>query len=93
MQNRVPNNEVSLPNKRGNAPISNKDGREIEIHHDKQQPLGPFEEMHPSDHRYGENYKKNHPNYKKKSKVDRTQFNKWKKEYWENEWDNGRWND
>lgn len=51
------------------------------------------EEMHPSDHRYGENYKNNHPNYNGKSKVDRTQFREWKREYWEQEWDNGRWND
>ena len=93
MQNRVPNNEVTPPNKRGNAPISNKDGKPIEIHHKDQEPLGPFDEMHPSDHRYGENYKKNHPNYNGKSKVDRTQFREWKREYWEQEWDNGRWND
>ena len=43
---------------RGNAPVSNKDGKPIEIHHNDQKPLGPFDEMHPSDHRYGENYKK-----------------------------------
>ena len=93
MQNRVPNNEVTPPNKRGNAPISNKDGKPIEIHHNNQEPLGPFDEMHPSDHRYGENYKNNHPNYNGKSKIDRTQFREWKREYWEQEWDNGRWND
>lgn len=92
MQNRVPNNEVTPPSKRGNAPISKKDGKPIEIHHNEQEPLGPFDEMHPSDHRYGENYKKNHPNYNSKSRIDRTQFREWKKEYWEQEWDNGRWN-
>ena len=27
----------------------------------------------------------------KRSKVDRIQFKKWKKEYWEKEWDSGRW--
>ena len=92
MQNRVPNNEITPPNNRGNAPLSNKDGKPIEIHHSDQEPLGPFKEMHPSDHRYGANYKNNHPNYNSKSKIDRTQFRKWKQEYWENEWDNGRWN-
>ena len=32
-------------------------------------------------------------NYNQKTKVDRTQFRKWKQEYWKHEWDNGRWND
>lgn len=93
MQNRVPNNEISPPSKRGNAPISNKDGKPIEIHHRNQEPLGPFDEMHISDHRYGENYKNNHPYYNTQSKVNRTQFRKWQREYWAQEWDNGRWND
>ena len=61
MQNRVPNNEVTPPNKRGNASVSNKDGKPIEIHHNDQKP-----------------------------KVDRTQFRKWKQEYWKHEWDNGK---
>ncbi|SHN02816.1 intein C-terminal splicing region [Anaerosporobacter mobilis DSM 15930] len=91
MESRVPDSEVEIPNKRGNAPTSKKDGKPIEIHHDEQNPNGPFKEMHPSDHRYGENYKKNHFNYNQKSKVDRTQFRKWKNEYWNSEWDNGRW--
>mgnify|MGYP003294997144 CR=1 FL=1 len=93
MQNKVLNNEVTPPNKRGNAPISNKDGKPIEIHHNGQEPLGPFDEMHPSNHRYGENYKKNHFDYNGKSKIDRIKFREWKQEYWEQEWDNGRWND
>lgn len=91
MQRRIPNSEIDVPNKRGNAPYSKKDGLPVEIHHNEQEPLGPFREMHPSEHRFGENYTKNHPNYNEKTKIDRTQFRKWKKEYWENEWDNGRW--
>lgn len=91
IRNKVPDDEVLPPEKRGNAPISKIDGEPIEIHHDEQKRFGPFDEMHATDHRYGENYKKNHPNYKKKSKVDRTEFQKWKKEYWMNEWDKGRW--
>ena len=91
MEKKVPNDEVFAPSKRGNAPISKKDGREIEIHHNAQDPQGPFREMHPSEHRYGENYKKNHEHYTRKSKIDRTQFRKWRKEYWENEWDGERW--
>nr|WP_243240421.1 HNH/ENDO VII family nuclease [Clostridium cibarium] len=92
IRNRVPNEEVTSPKRRENAPISNKDGRPIEIHHSEQNPKGPFDEMHPSDHRYGENYQKNHPDYNEPSKIDRKQFRKDKRQYWENEWDNGRWN-
>ena len=40
MQSRVPDNEVIPPKVRGNAPISIKDGKPIEIHHNDQQPLG-----------------------------------------------------
>ena len=91
MESRVPNSEVRAPSTRGNAPISIKDNRPIEIHHDGQNPMGPFEEMHPSDHRYGSNYVTNHPNYDQPSLIDRAQFRSWVREYWENEWDNGRW--
>jgi len=91
MESKVSNDDIIPPDKRGNAPISKIDGKPIEIHHNEQERLGPYMEMHVSDHRYGENYKKNHPNYNKKSKVDRTEFKKWKTEYWENEWDEGRW--
>jgi len=54
-------------------------------------PRRPFDEMHPSDHRYGPNYKENHTNYNEPLKIDRKEFRKWKREYWENEWDGGRW--
>jgi RHS repeat-associated protein len=91
IKNKVPNEEVTPPQNPGNAPISNKDGRPIEIHHSDQNPQGSFYDMHPSDHRYGENYQKNHPNYNEPSKIDRKQFRNDKREYWENEWDNGRW--
>ncbi|ANB62379.1 HNH/ENDO VII family nuclease [Anoxybacteroides amylolyticum] len=74
MKTRIPNNEIFAPNKRGNAPISKKDNRPIEIHHEGQNPNGSFHEMHASDHRFGENYKKNHPSYNEKSGIDRKQF-------------------
>jgi hypothetical protein len=90
MKTRVPNNEISPPKNRGNAPISNIDHRPIEIHHEGQNPDGPFHEMHPSDHRYGDNYKKNHPNFDGNSKIDRKQFRKDTRKYWEKEWDSGR---
>ena len=47
--------------------------------------------MKKQDHRLGENYKKNHPHYNEKSKINRSQFAQQKKKYWENEWDTGRW--
>ena len=46
--------------------------------------------MHPSEHRYGQNYKANHPNYNGNSTIDRTQFRNDKRSYWEHEWDSGR---
>ena len=64
----------------------------IEIHHDEQNPNGPFKEMTRTDHRLGVNYKKNHPNHTQKSKIDRTQWKYQQRKYWENEWDSGRWN-
>ena len=76
---------------RGNAPISKKDGKPIEIHHNEQNPEGPFYEKTQTDHRLGGNYKKNHPNYSEKFKINRSQWAQQKKKYWENEWDAGRW--
>ncbi|WP_302052589.1 HNH/ENDO VII family nuclease [Virgibacillus pantothenticus] len=88
---RVPNDEVISPTKRGNAPMSKKDNKPIEIHHKDQNPDGPFYEMHPSDHRYGKNDKINHPNKGNPSKIDRKQWRKDRRNYWKGEWDNGRW--
>ncbi|GIP61913.1 hypothetical protein J32TS6_04680 [Virgibacillus pantothenticus] len=88
---RVPNDEVISPTKRGNAPMSKKDNKPIEIHHKDQNPDGPFYEMHPSDHRYGKNDKINHPNKGNPSKIDRKQWRKDRRNYWKSEWDNGRW--
>jgi hypothetical protein len=58
----LPKDEVIPLSQKGNAPISIKDGKPVEIHHVGQCPNGPFEVMHPSDHRYGENFSKNHTN-------------------------------
>jgi hypothetical protein len=51
--------------------------------------LGPFKELTRNDHRLGDNYKINHNNIGP-SRIDRTQFTTWKKEYWGKEWDSGR---
>ena len=91
MKERIPNDEIEPPKERGNAPISKKDGKPIEIHHDEQSPNGPFYEKTRTDHRLGRNYKKNHPHYKDKSRINRSNFAQQKKKYWENEWDSGRW--
>ena len=92
MKSKVPNDEIDPPSERGRAPKSKKDGYSIEIHHDEQNPQGPFREMTRTDHRLGSNYKKNHPNLTRKSKIDRTQWKYQQRKYWENEWDSGRWN-
>ena len=47
--------------------------------------------MHPSDHRYGENFKINHPIIGETSQIDRKQFRKDRRKYWRSEWDSGRW--
>lgn len=43
--------------------------------------------MHRSDHRGKGNYKKNHPQSNEKSRIDREEFAKQKREYWQNEYD------
>ncbi|MEH6447820.1 MAG: polymorphic toxin-type HINT domain-containing protein [Oleispira sp.] len=78
------------PNKRGNAPTGN-DGYPVELHHRNQKPDGPLDEMTQTDHRRGDNFKKNHPNTgQKPSKIDRNSWRKEQKDYWKNEWDSGR---
>ena len=93
MKNKVPDDQISAPSKRGNAPTSKQDGKPIEIHHEGQNPEGPFHEMSRTDHRGGNNYKNNHPNYDKPTQVNRNEFNKMKSDYWKSEWDSGRWSD
>jgi len=77
------------PNERGQAPWG-VDGKRIEIHHVDQEPYGDAEEMTATEHRGPGNYKKNHPNGNAPSKIDRPEFDQWKKEYWQKEWDSGR---
>lgn len=61
IKERISNDELNPPTKRGNAPTSKKDGKPIEIHHDNQNPNGPFYEKTQTDHRLGGNYKKKSP--------------------------------
>jgi RHS repeat-associated protein len=85
--NKVDRNLLNSPNTHGNAPTFKSDGTPVEIHHEGQGAEGPFKEMHKSDHRLGENYKKNHPSGNKPlTKAERTQFKKDKTQYWKNEY-------
>ncbi len=83
--------ELLPPSKRGNAPVSKEDGKPLEIHHDNQNPNGPFIEMTFTEHRGKGNYVTNHPDYTKPSQIDRKQFEIDRKNYWNSEWDSGRW--
>lgn len=59
---------------------------------DAQTDDGGMTEMTFSDHRGGENFKKNHKNTgQEKSKVDRNKFRQIKRKHWEDQWDSGRW--
>ncbi len=87
---KIPNCDLcGLPNKRGNAPIG-KDGHPVELHHRNQKPDGPLDEMTRTDHRLGDNFKKNHPNTgQSASQIDRKAWRKEQKDYWKKEWDSG----
>jgi hypothetical protein len=79
---------LKKPTRRGNAPKFKKDGSSVEIHHKGQNPDGPYKEIHWKDHRGKGNDIPNHPNKKAPSKIDRKEWNKQRKEYWEKEYDN-----
>jgi len=87
---RLPNDELIPPSKRDNAPISKKDGKPIELHHDGQMPDSPLKEMHMTEHRGSGNYKKNHPE-KGPSQIDRPKHDKNRKEHWSQVWDDSNW--
>lgn len=77
---------MNPPSKPGNAPTFKKDNKAVEIHHEGQNPNGPFKEMSKQDHRGKGNYSKNHPDAGKASRIDRREFNNAKKEYWKKEY-------
>lgn len=89
--NRLPIDQIKeAPSKRGNAPIGTDD-KPIELHHRNQTNEGPIDEMSMTDHRGGDNFKKNHPNTGgSPSLIDRKAFNKLKKSHWRKEFDSGR---
>jgi hypothetical protein len=78
------------PGKRGQAPIGS-DGHPVELHHRNQDPKGPLDEMTRSEHRLNGNFTKNHANTgQEPSKIDRKEFNQQRNNYWNREWDVGR---
>lgn len=89
--NKIPNKKLKAPpSKRGNAPIGSDD-YPVELHHRGQKPDSLLDEMTRTDHRLGDNYKKNHPNTgQNPSNIDRKQWKKEQKDYWNKEWDDGR---
>ncbi|MEM8940478.1 MAG: HNH/ENDO VII family nuclease, partial [Bacteroidota bacterium] len=91
--NRLSNDRLNAaPDKRGNAPIGD-DGNIIELHYRNQTSNGPIDEMTRTDHRGGSNFSKNHSNTgQQKSNIDRKKFNQLRKQHWQKEWDNGRFN-
>ena len=85
-ENKIDRSLLNPPSKPGRAPTFKKDGTPVEIHHEGQNPNGPFREMHTSDHRGEGNFKKNHPKLGEPSKIDRNEFHKAKKKYWKKEY-------
>ncbi len=61
--NKLPPDRISEPpSKRGNAPTGD-DGHPVELHHSGQQPDSPLDETTRTDHRGGDNFKKNKPGW------------------------------
>jgi hypothetical protein len=89
--NRLPASRlVARPKKRGRAPIGD-DGYPVELHHHDQVQGGMVSEMTRSDHRLGENYRRNHPNTgRRPSLIDRVRANRERYNHWAGEWDKTR---
>jgi RHS repeat-associated protein len=65
----------------GKAPVG-KDGKPVELHHEGQT-SGQTKEMTQTEHRGGENFKKNHPNTgQQPSQIDRNQANQARRKHW-----------
>lgn len=86
-ENQINRELLEKPTKRGNAFVFKKDRTSVELHHVGQSADDPYIEMHISDHRGKGNYKKNHPNSNAATQVDRNEFNKQKRHYWQKEYD------
>ncbi|PWJ53083.1 RHS repeat-associated protein [Dyadobacter jejuensis] len=88
-ENKIGRDLLNPPGKPGNSPTFKSDGKPVEIHHEGQSRTGPFVEMHPSDHRMGDNYRNNHPSGQTPlTKEERKEFNSARRQYWINEFPN-----
>jgi RHS repeat-associated protein len=90
---KVPKEKLKFkPSERRRAPIGS-DGKPVELHH-MDQKLGndsPRSEMTQTDHRGEGNYTENHPNTgQDPSTVDRSESSQQHKDYWNQQWDSGR---
>ena len=85
-KDKIDRNLLNPPTKPGNAPTFKSDGTPVEIHHVNQNPNGPFIEMNIKEHRGKGVDKINHPQKGDATNIDRNEFNKAKKEYWKNEY-------
>jgi RHS repeat-associated protein len=73
----------------GKAPTG-EDGKPVELHHEGQE-NGPVKEMTQTDHRLGENFKKNHPNTgQAPSKIDRKAADKARRDHWKKKANEGK---
>ena len=85
-EDKIDRSLLDLPDKPGKPFKFKKDGSSVEIHHERQSPDGPYKEMHMKEHRGSGNYILHHPNFKNKSNIDRSEFNRQKRDYWEREY-------
>lgn len=86
-ENQIDRGLLDKPTKRGNAFVFKNDGSPVEIHHVDQSTDGPYVEMHMNDHRGKGNYKENHPKSSENSRIDRQEFAKQRRPYWQKEYD------
>jgi len=79
---------TQLPKSRGDPPKGD-DGKPLELHHRNQNPNGPIDEMTQTEHRLGENFRKNHENTgQSESSVDHGPW--WRqhvRDHWKAWWD------
>ncbi|MBF6589716.1 MAG: hypothetical protein IVW57_04190 [Ktedonobacterales bacterium] len=91
IQRRVDDSLLEPPAARGRAPIERATGERIEIHHVDQNPEGPFEEMTMTEHRRAPNNLVNHPIRNGSPVQHDATWRSLVRQYWEQEWDRGRW--
>ena len=89
---KLPDSRIQTPpSVRGRAPIGD-DSYPVELHHRNQRPDSVLDEMTRTDHRGKGNFVRNHENVgQEPSAIDRAAWAKERRQYWEQEWDQGRW--